>query len=74
MVDGTHIEKLHQNGIDLYSIRYPKSKCNPRVIFFFASQEEDIILLCAILEKSSGDYQNAIRKAITRVKSIGVEM
>ncbi len=69
-VDGSHIEKLYKDGFNLYSIRYPRSKTNPRVIFYFTTEDNYVILLCAILEKSSSDYTRAIRKAIVRIKEV----
>lgn len=69
-IDGTHIEKLNHEKYDLYSIRYARSKSNPRVIFVFATEDDVIILLCALLEKSQNDYKRAIQKAIARVKEL----
>lgn len=51
----------------LYSIRYPKSKLNPRVIYVYYDRST-AILLGAFLEKNSSDYSRNITKALGRLK------
>ena len=46
----------------LYAIRHPHSKINERYLFVFAD-EESSILLTAFKEKSTDDYQSAIKRA-----------
>ena len=41
-VDKTHIEKLHDTDCNLYSIRSARSKSNPRVIFIFTEEDDEI--------------------------------
>ena len=60
-------EKLNHEEVDLYSIRYPHSKLNPRVIYFYVDGD-DIVLSTAFKEKSSNDYKRGIRKAKERYK------
>ncbi len=50
---------------DLYSIRHPESKKNPRVIY--TRMRGVVILLVAFLEKNDGDYQRAIKTAKIRL-------
>ncbi len=56
--------------INLYSIRYPHSKKNPRVIYFVFGEDEAIILVTAFKEKSSKDYQKGIERAAGRYKAL----
>lgn len=69
-VDGTHIEKLRHDKHDFYSIRSANSKSNPRVVFIFATQDDAVILLCAMLEKSSEDYRKGLRRANGRFQEL----
>lgn len=65
-------EPLKDTNPKLYSIRYPKSKKNPRVIYAYVD-EEAVYLLHTFKEtskKSKSDYQNAIRIALNRLKSV----
>lgn len=64
-VDGFRIEKIpiSESRFDLYSIRYSKSKSNPRILFTFLQGNEFIILLCAFLEKNAADYKSAILRS-----------
>lgn len=60
----------HEN---IYSIRRPESKGNPRVLFFTiieTNAEPLYILLTAFHEHNSGDYKNAIKVAEARKKTI----
>ena len=57
----------------LYSIRYPKSPINPRVIYIYANGKE-VYLLTAFKESSknsNSDYEAAIKVAEERLKYIG---
>lgn len=74
-VDGKCIEDLHvevkENGdtFSLYSVRYSRSKLNPRVIFTFMNGKT-VILLCCFAEKSSNDYDKAINLCKKRLKAL----
>lgn len=72
-VDGYRIEKLEIKKYDIYSIRYPRSKSNPRVLFFFATEGNDIILLAALLEKSPSDYNMSVQVAKRRMRILCME-
>lgn len=52
---------------NLYSIRHPKTQKNVRVLYTFTERLE-VVLLVAFLEKSTSDYQNAMRTASSRLK------
>lgn len=67
-----HFEFICGYGEDIYSIRYPNSKKNPRVIFFFF-EDSSPILLTSFLEKSPSDYCRGCRRAVTRVKALRKE-
>ena len=60
-------EHLEYDKIDLYSIRYPKSKNNPRVIYFLI-EDDNVILVTAFKEKSNKDYRQGIERAVKRYK------
>lgn len=53
----------------LYSIRYPRSKKNPRVIYFFIHEGTPVLLL-AFLEKKSSDYEKKSDAALKRYKFV----
>ena len=53
----------------IFSIRYPKSKLNPRVLFTFADGRV-VILLCAFKEKSKSDYSRHISLAKNRIRQL----
>lgn len=56
----------------IYSIRYPRSQKNPRVLYVFI--EGDLILLLgAFLEKDRSDYSKNIEKAEKRLKILMTE-
>ena len=59
-------EKLSGTG-DLYSVKYPHTGKNPRILYFFV-QGQNVILLYSFLEKNKGDYQRAINVAEQRKK------
>ena len=52
---------------NLYSIRHPKTQKNVRVLYTFTERLE-VVLLVAFLEKSTSDYQNAMRTASSGLK------
>lgn len=52
---------------NLYSIRYPKSKLNPRVLYIYLDEGE-VLLLAAFKEKSKSDYARNIKLALNRLK------
>ena len=60
-------EHLEYDKTDLYSIRYPKSKNNPRVIYFLI-EDDNVILVTAFKEKSNKDYRQGIERAVKRYK------
>lgn len=60
-------EKLSDTSPNLYSIRYPHSKKNPRVIYIYVEQGM-VYLLHAFKEKNDSDYKNAINIAQKRAK------
>ena len=65
-------EPLPRTDPKLYSIRYPHSPLNPRVIYIYAKGDE-IYLLTAFKEsskKSNSDYDSAIEVAHKRLKYI----
>lgn len=53
----------------LYSMRYPKSKLNSRVIYTYLDEGE-ILLLTAFKEKSSRDYNRHIKLAQRRISAL----
>lgn len=61
-------QKVDKEEFKLYSIRYPKSKINVRVIFTFC--DNMIILLHSFKEKSKKDYARAIIRSKNIIKSI----
>lgn len=50
----------------LYSIRHPETKKNVRILYTIIN--DNVILLTAFLEKTDGDYQNAIKTAQKRLR------
>lgn len=65
-------EPLPYTNPKLYSIRYPHSPLNPRVIYVYANGK-NIYLLTAFKESSkkrSSDYDSAIKVATERLKYI----
>lgn len=66
-IDFPQYEKL--SGEDkLYSIRYPNSKKNVRILYTIV--EGYVILLTAFLEKNDGDYQRAIHLAKKQIREL----
>ena len=53
---------------NIYEIRKPRSKENPRILFTIL--EDKSILITAILEKSSSDFKLAIEKSIKRIELV----
>ena len=60
-------EKLSDTSPNLYSIRYPHSKKNPRVIYIYVERGV-VYLLHAFKENNDSDYKNAINTAQKRAK------
>jgi phage-related protein len=56
----------------LYSIRYPKSPKNPRVLYVYVHGRK-IILLAAFTEKNKSDYSNGIERALHRLRQLSKE-
>lgn len=66
-----NFEQLDNTNPKLYSIRYPKSKLNPRVLFVYWEPDK-IILLAAFKEKRKSDYARNIKLAKERIKQLEV--
>ncbi len=62
-------EPLVDTNPKLYSIRYPQSPKNTRVLYIYV-EESRVYLLHAFNEKSKSDYEHAIKTATNRVKSL----
>jgi len=69
-INGQSFEYIDQ---DIYSIRLPESKHNPRVIFTFCLGERNVILLTAFLEQNSSDYDSPKRISKNRIVMIREE-
>ncbi|WP_026497126.1 type II toxin-antitoxin system RelE/ParE family toxin [Butyrivibrio sp. WCD3002] len=65
-IDLAQFELLEDNE-KIYSIRHPETKKNVRVLYYI-SDDGEIILLKAFLEKNDNDYRLAIRSAKNRIK------
>jgi hypothetical protein len=63
-IDNERFEYIEQ---DIYSIRFPKSKKNPRFMFTFCLGENNVILLTAFLEQNSSDYESPKRTSRNRI-------
>lgn len=59
-------EYLSNTSPRIYSIRYAKSKKNPRVIYAYVG-EDSILLLGAFLEHNKSDYERNIKVAQKRL-------
>ena len=74
-IDGFYFEDLKTTitadgeEFNLYSIRYSRSKLNPRVIFSIY-EGQTFILLYSFAEKSTNDYKKAIALCKNRLKAI----
>ncbi|MDD6570839.1 MAG: type II toxin-antitoxin system RelE/ParE family toxin [Thermoflexaceae bacterium] len=66
-----NFEQLTNINPKLYSIRYPKSKLNPRVLYIYLD-EGGILLLAAFKEKSKKDYTRNIELAQKRLKMLDI--
>ena len=64
----TQFEKLSGTE-ELYSIRYPETNKNFRVIYT-VYEENFIILLAAFQEKNDGDYRRAVAVAEKRLRQL----
>lgn len=62
-------EQLENVTPDLFSIRYPKSKLNIRVIYVYL-EDDDILLLDVFRETSKSDYARHIKLAKNRLKAL----
>ncbi len=62
--------KLEKLTPELYSIRHPRSKCNPRVVLAYMDSGKNIILLTAFKEKTASDYRLGIDRANGRIKQL----
>lgn len=52
---------------DIYSIRYPESKKNPRILFTFCLGKNNVVLLNAFIEGNSSDYEHSKRISRNRI-------
>ena len=68
--NGYQFEFIEEN---LYSIRFPESKLNPRVLYAFISDDDMIILLTAFLEKNASDYEFGKVKARNIMRALKEE-
>lgn len=62
-----NFEQLENVKPNIYSIRYPNSKINPRVLYVYL-KEGEILLLAAFKEKNKSDYNRNIKMAQQRLK------
>lgn len=60
-------EPLQSTNPKLFSIRYPRSKKNPRVLYIYVGKNQ-VYLLHAFKESKKSDYVNAIKIAESRAK------
>lgn len=61
-------EPIKYKGELLYSIR-KRTKKNTRILYFYYSSKNEIILLTAFDENNASDYDNAKRTAYNRLKN-----
>lgn len=66
-----NFEKLESVKPNLYSIRYPQSRLNPRVLYVYLAEGE-ILLLAAFKEKNESDYNRNIKLAKQRLKLLDI--
>ena len=64
-------EKLQNIKQDIYAIRKPRSKLNPRVLYVY-NDGNRIVLLTAFAEKRKSDYSKGVALAIKRMKEWGL--
>lgn len=64
-----NFEQLENVTPKLFSIRYPKSKLNPRVLYTYL-EDGEILLLAAFKEKSKKDYDRNVKLALSRLKML----
>lgn len=62
-----NFEPLNGTNPNLYAIRYPHSKKNPRVVYIYADDNQ-VYLLHVFKESRRSDYDNAIKLAQNRAK------
>lgn len=73
VLNGSYPQFEKLTNENLYSIRHI-TQMNPRVIFAYVSEENNILLLTCTLEKSSSDYASALAKAKSALKTLGVKI
>lgn len=67
-----NFEVVSKDNPKIYSIRYPHSKLNPRVLYIYVDRD-GVCLLTAFKESSknrSSDYKHAISRARARLKYV----
>ena len=64
-----NFEQLENVKPNIYSIRYPKSKLNPRVLYVYLD-EGNILLLTAFKEERKSDYTRNVKMVKKRLKSL----
>ncbi|HHU72180.1 MAG TPA: hypothetical protein GXZ21_09130 [Clostridiales bacterium] len=64
-----NFEQLESVKPSIYSIRYPKSKLNPRVLYVYL-ENGDILLLTAFKEERKSDYTRNIKMVKKRLKAL----
>lgn len=62
-----NFEQLSCTNPNLYAIRYPRSKKNPRVVYIYVDDSQ-VYLLHVFKESRASDYANAIKVAQSRAK------
>lgn len=62
-----NFEQLENVTPKLFSIRYPNSVLNPRVLYTYL-EDGEILLLAAFKEKSKKDYNRNIKLALNRLR------
>ena len=63
-------EKLDSKNPELFSIRYPHSKLNPRVIYACFEGSKIILLTAFKEENAKSDYKTAMNRAKKRYKAL----
>lgn len=64
-----NFEQLENVTPKLFSIRYPNSVLNPRVLYTYL-EDGEILLLAAFKEKSKKDYNRNIKLALNRLRML----
>lgn len=63
-------EDLGTSNPKLFSIRYPHSKLNPRVIYACYMDSEIVLLTAFKEENAKSDYSKAMKRAANRYKTL----